>query len=93
MLQAANQSDRAAGYDIPGIQVDGKDVMAVYQAAEQAIERAKNGEGPTLIECMTYRNYGHFEGDASVIKPIKKNRTPRERDRSSFKMTNQQRHC
>ncbi|MCY7584054.1 thiamine pyrophosphate-dependent dehydrogenase E1 component subunit alpha [Bacillus safensis] len=60
--------DRAAGYDIPGIQVDGKDVMAVYQAAEQAIERAKNGEGPTLIECMTYRNYGHFEGDAQRYK-------------------------
>ncbi|PUF86263.1 pyruvate dehydrogenase (acetyl-transferring) E1 component subunit alpha [Bacillus altitudinis] len=60
--------DRAAGYDIPGIQVDGKDVTAVYQAAEQAIERAKNGEGPTLIECMTYRNYGHFEGDAQRYK-------------------------
>ncbi|MEH7202784.1 thiamine pyrophosphate-dependent dehydrogenase E1 component subunit alpha [Bacillus safensis] len=60
--------DRAAGYNIPGIQVDGKDVMAVYQAAEQAIERAKNGEGPTLIECMTYRNYGHFEGDAQRYK-------------------------
>ncbi|WP_423059730.1 thiamine pyrophosphate-dependent dehydrogenase E1 component subunit alpha [Bacillus safensis] len=60
--------DRAAGYDIPGIQVDGKDVMAIYQAAEQAIERAKNGEGPTLIECMTYRNYGHFEGDAQRYK-------------------------
>ena len=60
--------DRAAGYDIPGIQVDGKDVMAVYQAAEHAIERAKNGEGPTLIECMTYRNYGHFEGDAQRYK-------------------------
>lgn len=60
--------DRAASYGIPGIQVDGKDVTAVYQAAEQAIERAKNGEGPTLIECMTYRNYGHFEGDAQRYK-------------------------
>ncbi|KAA6447793.1 thiamine pyrophosphate-dependent dehydrogenase E1 component subunit alpha [Bacillus swezeyi] len=61
-------ADRAAGYGIPGIQVNGKDVMAVYQAAEQAVKRAKNGEGPTLIECMTYRNYGHFEGDAQRYK-------------------------
>ncbi|MFN2747859.1 thiamine pyrophosphate-dependent dehydrogenase E1 component subunit alpha [Bacillus sp. z60-18] len=61
-------ADRAAGYGIPGIQVDGKDVTAVYQAAQQAVERAKNGEGPTLIECMTYRNYGHFEGDAQRYK-------------------------
>ncbi|MCF7617044.1 thiamine pyrophosphate-dependent dehydrogenase E1 component subunit alpha [Bacillus sonorensis] len=61
-------ADRAAGYGIPGIQVDGKDVMAVYQAAEEAVKRAKNGEGPTLIECMTYRNYGHFEGDAQRYK-------------------------
>lgn len=74
--------DRAASYGIPGIQVDGKDVTAVYQAAEQAIERAKNGEGPTLIECMTYRNYGHFEGDAQRYKTnqekpnIKKKKMP-----------------
>ncbi|MED2945199.1 thiamine pyrophosphate-dependent dehydrogenase E1 component subunit alpha [Bacillus swezeyi] len=61
-------ADRAAGYGIPGIQVNGKDVLAVYQAAEQAVKRAKNGEGPTLIECMTYRNYGHFEGDAQSYK-------------------------
>ncbi|MDA1477246.1 thiamine pyrophosphate-dependent dehydrogenase E1 component subunit alpha [Bacillus changyiensis] len=62
-------ADRATSYQIPGIQVDGKDVMAVYEAAQQAIARAKNGEGPTLIECMTYRNYGHFEGDAQRYKP------------------------
>ncbi|KKB73554.1 MULTISPECIES: thiamine pyrophosphate-dependent dehydrogenase E1 component subunit alpha [Bacillus] len=61
-------ADRAAGYGIPGVQVDGKDVMAVYQAAEEAVKRAKNGEGPTLIECITYRNYGHFEGDAQRYK-------------------------
>ncbi len=60
--------DRAAAYGIPGIRVDGKDAAAVFQAAGRAIERAKNGEGPTLIECMTYRNYGHFEGDAQRYK-------------------------
>ncbi|QII48045.1 thiamine pyrophosphate-dependent dehydrogenase E1 component subunit alpha [Bacillus paralicheniformis] len=61
-------ADRAAAYGIPGIRVDGKDAAAVFQVAGRAIERAKNGEGPTLIECMTYRNYGHFEGDAQRYK-------------------------
>ncbi|KKB36236.1 thiamine pyrophosphate-dependent dehydrogenase E1 component subunit alpha [Bacillus thermotolerans] len=60
--------DRAKGYNIPGIRVDGKDVLAVYQAAEEAVQRARRGEGPTLIECVTYRNYGHFEGDAQTYK-------------------------
>jgi len=63
-----NIADRAAAYNIPGETVDGKDVMAVYAAAERAIKRARNGEGPTLIECVTYRNYGHFEGDAQTYK-------------------------
>lgn len=63
-----NIADRAAAYNIPGEKVDGKDVMAVYAAAERAVKRARNGEGPTLIECVTYRNYGHFEGDAQTYK-------------------------
>jgi acetoin:2,6-dichlorophenolindophenol oxidoreductase subunit alpha len=63
-----NIADRAAAYNIPGEIVDGKDVVAVYEAAERAIIRARNGEGPTLIECKTYRNYGHFEGDAQKYK-------------------------
>ncbi|MBH8609257.1 thiamine pyrophosphate-dependent dehydrogenase E1 component subunit alpha [Thermoactinomyces sp. CICC 10521] len=61
-------AQRAAGYNIPGVIVDGKDVIAVYKAAQEAIIRARNGEGPTLIECKTYRNYGHFEGDAQKYK-------------------------
>lgn len=61
-------ADRAIAYNIPGIRVDGKDVLAVYEAAEQAVQRARRGEGPTLIECVTYRNYGHFEGDAQKYK-------------------------
>lgn len=61
-------ADRAVAYSIPGVRVDGKDVIAVYQAAKEAIERARNGEGPSLIECVTYRNYGHFEGDAQKYK-------------------------
>ena len=42
--------------------------LAVYKAAEEAVERARNGDGPTIIECMTYRNYGHFEGEAQTYK-------------------------
>src|SRR5216684_3644038 len=52
---------RAAGYGIPGIVVDGNDVFAVYQAANQAVERARAGQGPTLIECKTYRWRAHTE--------------------------------
>ena len=61
-------ADRASGYNMPGVVVDGKDVLAVYRAAGEAIVRARRGEGPTLIECITYRNYGHFEGDAQTYK-------------------------
>ncbi len=63
-----NIVDRAHGYGIPGRQVDGKDVLAVYQVAQEALERARRGDGPSLIECITYRNYGHFEGDAQKYK-------------------------
>ena len=58
-LSVANVSDRAVGYSMPGVLVDGMDVFAVYDAAEQAVERARSGEGPTLLECRTYRFYGH----------------------------------
>ena len=52
---------RAAGYGIPGIVVDGNDVIAVYQAAIRAVDRARSGGGPTLIECKTYRSRAHTE--------------------------------
>ena len=52
---------RAAGYGIPGIIVDGNDIFAVYQAAARAVARARAGEGPTLIECKTYRWRAHTE--------------------------------
>jgi pyruvate dehydrogenase E1 component alpha subunit len=51
--------DRAAGYGIPGVIVDGMDVVAVHQAASEAVERARRGEGPSLIEAKTYRFYNH----------------------------------
>jgi acetoin:2,6-dichlorophenolindophenol oxidoreductase subunit alpha len=54
---------RAAGYGMPGVIVDGNDVLAVYEAVKVAVERARAGQGPSFIECKTYRLRGHFEGD------------------------------
>ncbi len=62
-------ADRAVSYNIPGVVVDGNDIFAVYEAAVEAIARARNGQGPTLIECKTYRQKGHFEGDPANYKP------------------------
>jgi 2-oxoisovalerate dehydrogenase E1 component len=53
---------RAAGYGLPGFVIDGNDVLAVYQAADIAVQRARAGNGPTLLECRTYRVRGHSEG-------------------------------
>ncbi|CAL1518457.1 thiamine pyrophosphate-dependent enzyme [Chitinophaga sp. MM2321] len=57
---------KAAAYGIPGIRVDGNDVLAVQQVTAQAVARARKGEGPTLIEAVTYRTVGHHEGDVLV---------------------------
>jgi pyruvate dehydrogenase E1 component alpha subunit len=59
-------ADRAVGYDMPGVRVDGNDPVAMYQVAREAIERARAGLGPTLIEAMTFRFHGHIFGDADV---------------------------
>ncbi len=61
-------ADRAAAYDMPGVVVDGNDVLAVYEAVSEAVKRARAGDGPSLIECKTYRWRGHFEGDACVYR-------------------------
>jgi pyruvate dehydrogenase E1 component alpha subunit len=58
-LSVPNVADRAVGYGMPGFHVDGMDVFAVYEAAGQAVARAREGEGPSLMECRTYRYYGH----------------------------------
>ena len=62
-------ADRGAAYNIPGIAVDGNDPLAVYEAAAEAVARARAGKGPTLLECKTYRQHGHFEGDPAIYKP------------------------
>lgn len=58
-------AQRAKAYDIPGHLVDGMDVLAVYNAAKKAVKRAREGEGPSLIECKTYRFRGHYVGEGS----------------------------
>ena len=61
-------SIKAAGYGIPGVTVDGNDVVAVYTAMREAIQRARSGEGATLLECKTYRWYGHSEIDPAKYR-------------------------
>lgn len=56
-------ADKAKAYGMPGIQVDGNDILAVYQATQEAVERARNGEGPTLLELKTYRAGPHSSSD------------------------------
>ena len=60
-------ADRAGGYGIPGVIVDGMDLMAVHEAASEAIERARRGDGPTLLECKTYRFYDHVGRDFGML--------------------------
>ena len=62
-------ADRALGYGIPGLAVDGNDVIAVYEACREAVDRARSGKGPTLIECKTYRWRCHFEGEPDTYRP------------------------
>jgi acetoin:2,6-dichlorophenolindophenol oxidoreductase subunit alpha len=60
--------DRAAGFGLPGVTVDGTDFFAVYEAAGEIIKRARDGGGPSLLECKMIRFYGHFEGDAQTYR-------------------------
>ena len=63
---------RALAYDIPGIVVDGNDVLEVYRVTKEAVERARKGEGPSLIECKTYRFKGHHVGDPGRLYRLEK---------------------
>lgn len=74
-------SDRAAAYRMPGETIDGQDVRAVYRAASAAVERARSGGGPSFIECLTYRYYGHHQGDDPLrYRTADEQRRARERD-------------
>ena len=60
---------RAKAYNIPGVTIDGNDVLAVYEAVKKAVEYAREGKGPSLVECKTYRHQGHYCGDPANYRP------------------------
>lgn len=68
MTNVKNLSDRSAAYGMPGITIDGNDIIEVINATYDAVERARNGEGPTLIESLTYRWKGHSKSDAKKYR-------------------------
>ena len=68
MVAVANISDRAAAYAIPGVLVDGQDALAMHEAVSQAVERARSGQGPTLVEGRTYRYYDHSLGLGRIVR-------------------------
>ena len=68
VMKTSNVADRATAYGIPGVVVDGNDVLAVYEKAHEAVARARRGEGPTLMECKTYRHKGHSRFDPATYR-------------------------
>jgi pyruvate dehydrogenase E1 component alpha subunit len=68
-MKIEHVADRAAGYGMPGVRVDGNDPLAVFDTLSQAVERARSGGGPTLLECLTFRFRGHYFGDPGAYIP------------------------
>ncbi len=79
-------ADRAAGYGMPGVIVDGMDVLAVYEAAGEAVERARAGGGPTLLECKTYRYYDHVGVRGMGVKYRSDDEVERWKQRDAIQM-------
>ena len=73
-------STRAQAYGMPGVRVDGFDVLAVYQAAVEAVERARKGGGPTLLVAESYRLEGHYSGEPEVYRPRSEVEEQRKKD-------------
>ena len=71
---------RAAAFGFPGVTVDGNDPIAVYEAVVCSVDRARRGDGPTLVECRTYRWLGHFVGDPGTYRPKEEVAAWREKD-------------
>jgi pyruvate dehydrogenase E1 component alpha subunit len=77
----ANIAVRASAYSMPGVTVNGQDAIAVWEVADAAVRRARRGDGPTLIECKTYRYYGHHQGDDPLrYRTAEEEKAARERD-------------
>jgi pyruvate dehydrogenase E1 component alpha subunit len=79
-IKIKNVADRADAYGIPGVIVDGMDFFDVYEKVLQAVERARSGQGPTLLEAKTYRYFGHYEGDAMKYRAREEEQAYRDRD-------------
>jgi acetoin:2,6-dichlorophenolindophenol oxidoreductase subunit alpha len=80
-LSIKDVADRAAAYSMPGAIADGQDAIAVWEAADAAVQRARGGGGPSLVECKTYRYYGHHQGDSPLrYRTAEEERLARERD-------------
>ena len=79
-MAVANVADRACAYAMPGVVVDGNDLPAVAAAALQAVERARGGGGPTLVECKTYRLRGHSKSDRNLYRTKEEIATWRDKD-------------
>ena len=76
-VASGSNADRARGFGLPSESVDGHDFFAVYEVAGKAISRAREGGGPSLIECKVNRYYGHFEGDAQTYRGVDEVKTLR----------------
>ena len=68
-MKLEHVAERAAGYGMPGVRVDGNDPLAVKSALDEALQRARSGGGPTFIECVTFRFRGHYFGDRMPYIP------------------------
>jgi len=79
-IKIKNIADRALGYGIPGVVVDGMDFFDVHEKAGQAVRGARDGQGPTLLEAKTYRYYGHYEGDPMKYRSREEEQSYRARD-------------
>jgi 2-oxoisovalerate dehydrogenase E1 component len=77
---ARDIADRAVAYNIPGVGVDGMDVLAVYSAVKDAVAHARSGAGPVLVNCVTYRYYGHSKSDRQLYRTKEEVQAWRERD-------------
>ncbi len=79
-LKIEHIAQRAASYGMPGVTVDGNDVLAVYDAASEAVSRARAGDGPTLVECLTYRWKGHSKSDQELYRTKEEVKTWKNKD-------------
>ena len=68
-MNISDIADRAGAYGVPGVSVDGNDVIAVYEVASEAVARARRGDGPSIVECKTWRHRGHFDDPGKYKDP------------------------